>query len=46
MRDMRKTGVSIDGDPLEQARILLGAFSLEETDDRALRQVVQAAARR
>ena len=46
MRDMRKTSVSIDDDLLEQARDLLGASSIEETIDRALRQVVQAAARR
>ena len=46
MRDMRKTSVSIDDDLLEQARTLLGASSIKETIDRALRQVVQAAARR
>ena len=43
---MRKTSVSIDDDLLEQARTLLGASSIKETIDRALRQVVQAAARR
>ena len=43
---MRKTSVSIDADLLEQARALLGASSIKETIDRALRQVVQAAARR
>ena len=43
---MRKTSVNIDDDLLEQARTLLGASSIRETIDRALRQVVQAAARR
>ena len=43
---MRKTSVSIDADLLEQARALLGASSIRETIDRALGQVVQAAARR
>lgn len=42
---MRKTSVNIDDDLLERARTLLGASSIRETIDRALRQVVQPAAR-
>ena len=43
---MRKTSVDIDDDLIEQARGLLGTSSIKETIDRALHEVVRAAARR
>ena len=43
---MSKTSVDIDNNPLEQARNLLGTSSIKETIHCALREVVQAAARR
>ena len=43
---MRKTSVDIDDDLINQARGLLGTTSIKETIDRALHEVVRAAARR
>ena len=43
---MRKTSVVIDDRLLEQVRSLLGTASIKETINRALREIVQIAARR
>ena len=43
---MRKTSVVIDDRLLEQVQSLLGTASIGETIDRALREVLQAEARR
>ncbi len=43
---MRKTSVAVDDRLIEQARSLLGATSIKETIDRALREVLRNEARR
>ena len=43
---MRKTSVDIDERLIEQAKSLLGAASIKETIDSALREVVRRDARR
>lgn len=43
---MRKTSVDVDDLLLEQVRNVLGTSSIEETIDRALREVMRAEARR